>query len=270
MNKLEKKIYMKKYRASHKEEIKEYGKQYRIDNKEKIFERYKRFHLKNPEYNKQYRIKNIDHIKKWADEHKEQKKEYDKIYNQEHIPNRNKEKDKQWRINNKEKILARSKQWREENGKRQKEYAKKYYQEHKKEELERSRKYRRENPEQEKKWKENNPDIIRASSKKYRISDKGKANIQRGHTMRRKRLGKIINTLTSQEWLDILEAYNYRCAYCGVEFEVENMPTRDHIIPISKGGDNTKENVVPACRSCNSKKGAKIIKEKGMLICQKN
>ena len=39
------------------------------------------------------------------------------------------------------------------------------------------------------------------------------------------------------------------------------MPTRDHIIPISKGGNNVKENIVPAYRSCNSKKHNKLILE---------
>ncbi|MCK4464389.1 MAG: HNH endonuclease [Bacteroidales bacterium] len=37
-----------------------------------------------------------------------------------------------------------------------------------------------------------------------------------------------------------------------------NRETKDHVIPISKGGDNTKENIVPACQSCNSKKFNKI------------
>ena len=72
---------------------------------------------------------------------------------------------------------------------------------------------------------------------------------------------EIINTLTSNEWLGILKKYYWRCAYCGKEFDLFNRPTRDHIIPISKGGDNVKENIVPACKSCNSKKYNKIIKE---------
>lgn len=62
------------------------------------------------------------------------------------------------------------------------------------------------------------------------------------------------NTLTKNEWVEILEKYNYKCAYCGEKNKLEV----DHIIPVSKGGGTTKENVVPACRSCNSRKGNSV------------
>ena len=35
--------------------------------------------------------------------------------------------------------------------------------------------------------------------------------------------------------------------------------SKDHIIPISKGGNNTRENIVPACITCNSSKGNKVL-----------
>lgn len=35
----------------------------------------------------------------------------------------------------------------------------------------------------------------------------------------------------------------------------------DHIIPLSRGGDNTLANVAPACSSCNSSKGNKSLDE---------
>ena len=43
------------------------------------------------------------------------------------------------------------------------------------------------------------------------------------------------------------------CEYCGLK---ENL-SWDHLIPTSKGGDDSAENQVLACRSCNSSKGAK-------------
>ena len=96
----------------------------------------------------------------------------------------------------------------------------------------------------------------KATTRKYVESEKGRANNQRGHFKRRANEKNTVNTLTAQEWLDILEEYNYRCAYCGIEFDCETLPTKDHIIPVSKGGDNVKENIVPACRSCNSRKNS--------------
>ena len=94
--------------------------------------------------------------------------------------------------------------------------------------------------------------------KKWMKTEKGKACNQRGHIKRRARLKLIINTLTAQEWVEILKEHKFRCAYCGVKFTRKIPPTRDHIIPVSKGGDNVKENIVPSCRSCNTKKGVKM------------
>jgi 5-methylcytosine-specific restriction endonuclease McrA len=64
------------------------------------------------------------------------------------------------------------------------------------------------------------------------------------------------NTLTTRQWLDCLIAQGWRCAYCGKPHleHVEEL-TMDHVIPLSRGGANTIENIVPACRACNRSKG---------------
>jgi len=95
------------------------------------------------------------------------------------------------------------------------------------------------------------------NNRKYRNSEEGKASIQRSRIKRYEKLKKAINTLTDKEWMNILKEYKFRCAYCNKRFNKHSRPTKDHIIPISKGGNNTRENVIPACVSCNSKKGAK-------------
>ena len=46
------------------------------------------------------------------------------------------------------------------------------------------------------------------------------------------------------------------CAYCA-----EPATTVDHVIPLSRGGDNYEGNLVPACRSCNSSKWAALVIE---------
>jgi 5-methylcytosine-specific restriction endonuclease McrA len=64
--------------------------------------------------------------------------------------------------------------------------------------------------------------------------------------------------LTTTEWLEILEEFDHCCAYCqarDVSLEIE------HVTPISRGGRHTRANVVPACRSCNARKGAKTLFE---------
>lgn len=59
-------------------------------------------------------------------------------------------------------------------------------------------------------------------------------------------------TLTAVQWTAIAVAYNHRCAYCGKK---PRTLTQDHVIPLVRGGGTTPDNIVPACRSCNSHKG---------------
>lgn len=44
-----------------------------------------------------------------------------------------------------------------------------------------------------------------------------------------------------------------KCHWCGGSFQPEEL-TMDHIIPISRGGKAARNNVVPCCKDCNSKK----------------
>lgn len=46
------------------------------------------------------------------------------------------------------------------------------------------------------------------------------------------------------------------CYHCGVKFKSAEL-TMDHLIPIARGGKSTKNNCVPSCKDCNSKKGHK-------------
>ncbi|HTL12120.1 MAG TPA: HNH endonuclease [Bdellovibrionota bacterium] len=43
------------------------------------------------------------------------------------------------------------------------------------------------------------------------------------------------------------------CHYCGGEFAAAEL-TMDHIVPLARGGESKKGNVVPACRPCNQSK----------------
>ncbi len=50
------------------------------------------------------------------------------------------------------------------------------------------------------------------------------------------------------------ESYNPRCIYCSKQLDSSNATT-DHIIPISKGGNNAKVNLVVCCMKCNNERG---------------
>jgi len=88
----------------------------------------------------------------------------------------------------------------------------------------------------------------------YRQSQAGKLSRARSAHKRRAKQMDAELTLTHEEWSKTLGAYNYHCAYCGSPFDKINRPTRDHVVPVSLGGGFTRENIVPACKSCNSAK----------------
>lgn len=43
------------------------------------------------------------------------------------------------------------------------------------------------------------------------------------------------------------------CWYCGQKVGYHNL-TMDHVIPLARGGRSTKDNLVPCCKECNTKK----------------
>ena len=53
----------------------------------------------------------------------------------------------------------------------------------------------------------------------------------------------------------ILEKYARKCAYCGTDcIDTYHI---DHKIPVSKGGDNSFDNLALSCPKCNLSKGSK-------------
>lgn len=65
---------------------------------------------------------------------------------------------------------------------------------------------------------------------------------------------------------NILRRDGHRCQYCGATAE---SLTIDHIIPKSRGGDDSWENLVTACIRCNNKKGNRMPEEINMLLTKR-
>lgn len=62
---------------------------------------------------------------------------------------------------------------------------------------------------------------------------------------------------------------DYTCQYCGrhrSELKGRQFLTRDHILPVSRGGDNSWENVVTSCSPCNNRKGNRLPREAGLRL----
>jgi len=62
---------------------------------------------------------------------------------------------------------------------------------------------------------------------------------------------------------NIFSRDKYTCQFCGSKPRRDDM-TIDHIVPRSRGGRSTWENVVLACTSCNKRKGDRLPSEAGM------
>jgi 5-methylcytosine-specific restriction endonuclease McrA len=61
----------------------------------------------------------------------------------------------------------------------------------------------------------------------------------------------------------------YRCMYCGRHrwaLKGREFLTRDHVVPLSRGGENSWENVVTACSCCNNRKANHTPAECGMHL----
>jgi len=67
---------------------------------------------------------------------------------------------------------------------------------------------------------------------------------------RSRRVAASGSDLTAEQWQAILDAWA-ACAYCGAAGAALQ---KDCVLPISRGGRYTIDNVVPACRSCNTSK----------------
>ncbi len=63
-------------------------------------------------------------------------------------------------------------------------------------------------------------------------------------------MARVEHDLTAAQWEALVAAWE-GCAYCGT---ASRALQKDCVLPISRGGRYTLENVVPACRSCNASK----------------
>ena len=115
-----------------------------------------------------------------------------------------------------------------------------------------SRRYREQKPEYyaeyNRQYRSDHLDELREYSRQY--SKKRYANnkglwVEYVRTRRaRKRANGVHLTLSA--WKKRLASLGEECVYCGAQYE-----SIDHIIPVSRGGNDSPENLAPACLACN-------------------
>jgi len=144
---------------------------------------------------------------------------------------------------NKEQMKA----YRETNKERRKQQRRAYRETHKQQETEQQRIYRESNKEQTARtWR------IWYIANRERV-------IARAHVGRHIRRGRIRNAEGTHTVADIKAQYGRqkgKCYWCGKKL---SKPYHlDHVVPLSRGGSNSPENIVISCPPCNLSKGNKL------------
>lgn len=90
--------------------------------------------------------------------------------------------------------------------------------------------------------------------KEWRAKNKDKCRNYK--TDRRGRISKVGGSFTEKDFQDLCNKYGNKCLCCGIYDEKLHA---DHVVPISKGGSNSIENIQPLCKTCNLQKSTKTI-----------
>lgn len=104
-------------------------------------------------------------------------------------------------------------------------------------------------------WSRQNKDKRKVIKNRWRAKNKERTNfLSRQYLYRKKGAGGYP---TFHQVNGLYARYLGLCAYCNLN----KATSIDHVLPISRGGNNNIENLLPACVSCNSSKGSKLLKE---------
>lgn len=101
-------------------------------------------------------------------------------------------------------------------------------------------------------WREEHKEQYAAILRRYKKANPEK--VAMFAERRRSRKNNLPSTLTKEEWKATKEYFENQCAYCGVSGNL----AQEHLIAVANGGGYIKENIIPACRRCNSSKKDKL------------
>lgn len=195
-------------------------------------------------WHRQHYIDNKERYQAWGRtrRNKPENKELDKMYSKEWRETNAeylKLSKKEYYDTHRDEILAKNKEYRERNKELLQSRAKESRERHKAKRIEGNRRWRQSNQEKIREWKRNNKERAVVLQQKRKATQKGNG-----------------GSFSVEEWTCLKNMFGNYCLCCGRRDMVLAV---DHVIPISKGGKNTVDNLQPLCTSCNSKKRTKII-----------
>jgi hypothetical protein len=170
----------------------------------------------------------------------------------------------------KEDVLLYRKEYYEKNREASLAYGKEYYEENKEARALYSKEYREKNKEavaaSKREYGEANKESINAYGREYA---KNNPHIY-SEAKRRRRARKLNNGVEVYTELQVLETYGTDCHICSGPVDLNNSRRVgspgwqtalhiDHVVPISKGGEDSIANVRPSHGQCNLKKNARLI-----------
>jgi len=166
-----------------------------------------------------------------------------------------------WRVRSKGHVATYDRAWKARNPKLLRASYKRWYARHSEKSKKRAAAWRAANLDRararESTYRARNPEKAKSQDRAYYLANPEKyKEAQRRREARKK--GAEISDLTEADWRTILVEYNNCCSYCGV---AGTALEQEHKIPLSRGGNHTKSNVVPACLPCNRSKGTKTDEE---------
>lgn len=122
-----------------------------------------------------------------------------------------------------------------------------------------TRKYRHTNPNQSKEWKERNPERVRDKMREWRARNPHKVDTYQSRYRARKFNAPVGDREAYEKYVAWARtAKGLCCAYCNEPVEPEKRHI-DHVVPLSKGGADSVENLCVACADCNHRKHTKTV-----------
>lgn len=142
-----------------------------------------------------------------------------------------------YRANNKEHAMQYDREYKLKHREHNREYSKTYNKTNKEARFRYAKKYNA-----------NNPDKLREARKQRTVNHPMQATAYR-HA-RRSRARCLESNFTPEQWENVKNIFNGACAYCGKAVGLH----QDHFIALTKEGEYSRNNIVPACPTCNHSK----------------